>query len=108
MARSRPRATIALPGSRINTSPPFSYPRATPPPRRSTFCDTVPTPRDKTPAAFPGMAISGGAGNRFSLFVGPKDIDLLRRINPKLEQLVDFGMARLSGQAAVSDYQLVQ
>ncbi len=55
------------------------------------FCDTVPTPRDKTPAAFPGMAISGGAGNRFSLFVGPKDIDLLRRINPKLEQLVDFG-----------------
>ena len=55
------------------------------------FCDTVPTPRDKTPAAYPGMAISGGEANRFSLFVGPKDIDVLRRINPKLEQVVDFG-----------------
>jgi YidC/Oxa1 family membrane protein insertase len=34
----------------------------------------------------------GGSGeNRFSLFVGPKDIDVLRSVNPKLEQVVDFG-----------------
>ena len=40
---------------------------------------------------FTGAAVSDGAGNRFELFVGPKDIDLLKRINPKLEQVVDFG-----------------
>jgi YidC/Oxa1 family membrane protein insertase len=59
--------------------------------QETTFCDTVPAPLEKTPAVFPGMAISGGEENRFSLFVGPKDLDLMKRINPKLEQLVDFG-----------------
>ena len=37
------------------------------------------------------MAVSDGTANRFEVFVGPKDIDLLKRINPKLEQVVDFG-----------------
>ena len=59
--------------------------------QETAFCDTVPTPSEKTPVAFPGMAISGGEENRFSLYVGPKDLDLMKRINPKLEQLVDFG-----------------
>src|SRR6202011_4403677 len=34
---------------------------------------------------------TGGTASRFELFVGPKDVDLLRRINPKLEHVVDFG-----------------
>jgi YidC/Oxa1 family membrane protein insertase len=38
-----------------------------------------------------GIAIGGEAQNRFSLFVGPKDTDLLRGISPRLEQLVDWG-----------------
>jgi YidC/Oxa1 family membrane protein insertase len=60
---------------------------------QATFSDMAPTPADSTPAAFPGVAVgeSGAPSNHFSLFVGPKDIDLLRRINPKLEQVVDFG-----------------
>ena len=29
--------------------------------------------------------------NHFQLFVGPKDYDLLNRVNPKLEQVVNFG-----------------
>ena len=34
----------------------------------------------------------GGDGlNSLSLFVGPKDTDLLRKVNPKLEQVVDWG-----------------
>ncbi|MEI9973419.1 MAG: YidC/Oxa1 family insertase periplasmic-domain containing protein [Ignavibacteriota bacterium] len=32
-----------------------------------------------------------GAVNHFRLFVGPKDYDLLKRVDPKLEQLVNFG-----------------
>ena len=38
-----------------------------------------------------GVAVGGDARNQFSLFVGPKDVDLLRRVDPKLEQVVDFG-----------------
>jgi len=55
------------------------------------FPDTVRTPADEKPLALVGAAISGGAGNHFELFVGPKDVDLLKRVNPKLEQVVDFG-----------------
>jgi YidC/Oxa1 family membrane protein insertase len=38
-----------------------------------------------------GAAVGGEPRNEFSLFVGPKDLDLLRRVDPKLEQVVDFG-----------------
>jgi len=57
----------------------------------TTFSDSEPTPRDAKEAAFAGVAVGGGADNRFSLYVGPKDIDILRAVNPKLEQVVDFG-----------------
>jgi YidC/Oxa1 family membrane protein insertase len=56
-----------------------------------TFDDTVKTPHEQTPVALSGVALSGGTANRFEVFVGPKDIDLLTRINPKLEQVEDFG-----------------
>jgi YidC/Oxa1 family membrane protein insertase len=56
-----------------------------------TFGDTVRSPGDEKPQPYSGSAISDGAANSFELFVGPKDIDLLRRINPKLVQVVDFG-----------------
>jgi len=56
-----------------------------------TFSDTVRTTFEEKPAPFAGAAVSDGAANRFALFVGPKDVDLLKRVNPKLEQVVDFG-----------------
>ena len=57
-----------------------------------TFADTVKTVLPEQAAvALSGVAIGDTAVNRFELFVGPKDIDLLKRINPKLEQVVDFG-----------------
>jgi YidC/Oxa1 family membrane protein insertase len=56
-----------------------------------TFLDTVKTPHEQTPMALSGVALSDGAANRFEMFVGPKDIDLLKKINPKLESVVDFG-----------------
>ncbi|MGA2269394.1 MAG: membrane protein insertase YidC [Bryobacteraceae bacterium] len=56
-----------------------------------TFSDTVRTAFDEKPEPFAGAAVSDGAANRFDLFVGPKDVDLLKRVNPKLEQVVDFG-----------------
>ena len=35
--------------------------------------------------------VGGDSVNRFTLFVGPKDIDLLRRVDPKLQQMIDWG-----------------
>ncbi|HEY1239143.1 MAG TPA: membrane protein insertase YidC [Bryobacteraceae bacterium] len=59
--------------------------------QQTTVSDTVRTPEVEKPEAFPGTAVSAGTANQFSLFVGPKDVDLLKRVNPKLETLVDFG-----------------
>ena len=56
-----------------------------------TFADTVRTPTEEKPQPFTGAAISDGETNRFKLFAGPKDVDLLKSIDPKLEQVVDFG-----------------
>jgi len=39
-----------------------------------------------------GAAVGGEGFNSFELFVGPKDIEILKRVNPKLEQVVDWGM----------------
>ena len=56
-----------------------------------TFSDDTRTAQDEKPQAFTGAAVSDGTTNRFELFVGPKDVDLLRRVNPKLSDLVNFG-----------------
>jgi YidC/Oxa1 family membrane protein insertase len=56
-----------------------------------TFSDQVsPTPgAAETP--YLGVGMGGSGENRFSMFVGPKDIDILKLVNPKLEQVVNFG-----------------
>jgi YidC/Oxa1 family membrane protein insertase len=56
-----------------------------------TFADQLKIPGEEKPATFIGDGLSTGAQNDFSLFVGPKDIDILRQVNPKLTQLVDWG-----------------
>ncbi len=38
-----------------------------------------------------GAGVGGASRNEFSVFVGPKDLDILRKVDPKLEQVVDFG-----------------
>ncbi len=57
----------------------------------TTFSDSESTPHGSTQAPYAGAAVGGGPVNHFSLYVGPKDIDTLRAVNPKLEQVVDFG-----------------
>jgi YidC/Oxa1 family membrane protein insertase len=58
----------------------------------TTFPDTVRGPLEEKPQPFVGVALSqSGGANQFELVVGPKDLDLLTRINPKLTQVVDFG-----------------
>jgi YidC/Oxa1 family membrane protein insertase len=54
-----------------------------------TFADTVQVAGK--PVTYIGGAVSAGDVNRFELFAGPKDFDLLKRVNPKLEQVINFG-----------------
>ena len=62
-----------------------------PPLTATTFDDKLRFPANESPQDLVGAAVSEGAANRFRLFVGPKDLDLLKRIDPKLEQAVNFG-----------------
>jgi YidC/Oxa1 family membrane protein insertase len=57
----------------------------------TTFSDTLRTMAVEKPQPMVGASVSLGAGNRFRLFVGPKDLDLLKSVDPKLEQVVSFG-----------------
>ena len=56
-----------------------------------TVKDKVRTPEEATEVDFPGLTVSDGDINHFEVFVGPKDLNLLKSLNPKLEQVVDFG-----------------
>lgn len=66
------------------------------PPGRGTvemevFADSVPYNGDEAEANYVGIALGGGGTNEFDLFLGPKNIDILKSVNPKLATLVDFG-----------------
>lgn len=59
--------------------------------RLVTFGDTVATAHDPKEQPRVGAGIGSPGHNDFALFVGPKDIDILRQVNPKLVNIVDFG-----------------
>lgn len=56
-----------------------------------TFNDPVTGAMSQKEEPHIGFAVGGAGANRFSAYIGPKDIDILRKIDPKLEQVVDFG-----------------
>ena len=56
-----------------------------------TLDDQVPSPIDSKDQPHVGAGVGGHGINNYNVFVGPKDLDLLRSIDPKLEGLVDFG-----------------
>ncbi len=56
-----------------------------------TYSDSVKAANEDKPQPFVGAGLSTGSQNEFSLFVGPKDIDILKKVNPKLQQIVDWG-----------------
>ncbi len=56
-----------------------------------TYNDPVTLPKEDKPTPYVGVGISTGAQNDLSLFVGPKDIEILKKVNPKLGQIVNWG-----------------
>lgn len=57
---------------------------------QTTFSDTVPDSEGKDEPRV-GIGVGGASSNGFSLYVGPKDTELLRKVDPKLDQVVDWG-----------------
>ncbi len=70
--------------------------------RQTTFGDWSPTPLEAKAQDFAGVAVSGGGSNRFRLFVGPKDLKLLKSVDPKLVQVVDFRLMWIPGTEYLS------
>jgi YidC/Oxa1 family membrane protein insertase len=56
-----------------------------------TFSDTVATAADPKEQPRVGAGMGGAGRNVFSAFVGPKDLDILTKVNPKLVTIIDFG-----------------
>ena len=56
-----------------------------------TYDDQLTPKGEEKAQPFVGFGISTGPQNQFAFFVGPKDVDVLRVVNPKLEQLIDWG-----------------
>jgi YidC/Oxa1 family membrane protein insertase len=56
----------------------------------TTYSDNVPSD-GAAEAPHIGAAVGGEGVNDFSFFVGPKDTDLLKKVDPKLETLIDWG-----------------
>ena len=72
-------AVVVLPGANAPSVEAVSY------------SDMAPIPATGKEGPHPGVAVGGGGLNSFPLFVGPKDIDLLKKLDPKLVDLVDWG-----------------
>jgi YidC/Oxa1 family membrane protein insertase len=56
-----------------------------------TFSDSVKPAKEDKPVPYVGVGVDDGAENDLSFFIGPKDIDILRKVNPKLSQIIDWG-----------------
>ena len=56
-----------------------------------TVSDNVADQVDKSEQPHAGAEVGGQARNEFTLFAGPKDVELIRKVDPRLEQTVDFG-----------------
>jgi YidC/Oxa1 family membrane protein insertase len=56
-----------------------------------TYSDPIKLPNQEKPVSYVGAGLSTGTENDISFFVGPKDIDILKQVNPKLSQIIDWG-----------------
>ncbi len=68
----------------------FLAPQGTPI-QTTTFYDNVGTVANNTPEGYPGIAVGSGGRNQFGVYVGPKEMDELRKVNPRLEDVIDWG-----------------
>jgi len=56
-----------------------------------TFSDTVANAAGGKEEPFVGMAVGDSGPNRFLMFVGPKDTEILEAVDPRLKTVIDWG-----------------
>ena len=56
----------------------------------TTYSDPVPNASGADEKRI-GVGVGGSGLNAFNAFIGPKDSDILKSVNPKLDQLIDWG-----------------
>jgi YidC/Oxa1 family membrane protein insertase len=57
----------------------------------TTFDDVVGSGVDPSEQPYPGVAVGGQATNQFDVYVGPKDLNALRKVNPNLQNIIAWG-----------------
>jgi len=57
----------------------------------TTFDDIVPSTYNNSDQPYPGVAVGGGARNQFAVYIGPKEVNMLHSVNPRLDGIVDWG-----------------
>jgi YidC/Oxa1 family membrane protein insertase len=57
----------------------------------TTFDDLVASKFNAAEDAYPGVAVGGASRNQFGIYIGPKEINALHSVNPKLDGIVDWG-----------------
>jgi YidC/Oxa1 family membrane protein insertase len=57
----------------------------------TTFSDTVTTTSDSSEQPYPGLAVGGLGRNQMGVYVGPKELDELRKVNPRLQDVIEWG-----------------
>ena len=70
------------------------------------FSDTIPDAANKDEQRV-GAAVGGEGLNSFVFFAGPKDYELLHKINPKLDQLIDWSWLGISLEIVAKPISLV-
>lgn len=68
---------------------------ALPPPNTAmettTYDDVVPSAYDTSAEPYPGVAFGGAARNQLGIYVGPKEVNMLHAVNPRLDGIVNWG-----------------
>jgi YidC/Oxa1 family membrane protein insertase len=64
----------------------------------TTYSDIVPNAETKKDEPHVGAALGGSGVLDFQVYVGPKDADFLRTVDPRLAQLIDWGWYRVIAQ----------
>jgi YidC/Oxa1 family membrane protein insertase len=56
-----------------------------------TYSDPIKIVGEEKPVPYVGDGLSTGTQNNFALFVGPKDVNILKKVNPNLSKIIDWG-----------------
>jgi len=57
----------------------------------TTYSDSVATPVNPKEEPYPGVGVGGQPQNQLGLYVGPKEVNTLKKVNPRLQDVIDWG-----------------